>query len=97
MSEEATSGPWSRVAERIGVVLWVSFLVASLETGGFFALIDPRVFAQEHFLPSWMDGRPAAYTAGFFFFWLFTYISAVLAVYMLESSSSALIRRDAHE
>jgi hypothetical protein len=95
--ESDASLAWSRVAERLGVVLWVSFLAASLETTGFFAFVDPRVFAQDYSLPSWMAGRPTAYTAGFFFFWLFAYISAVLAVFMLESSRNAITHRDVHE
>ncbi len=89
IEDEAQSLPWSRVKERISVTLWTSFLAASLETAGFFAFLDPLVLRQDGSMPTWITGRPAAYAAGFFFFWLFTFAGSTLTAYMLGSSRNA--------
>jgi len=92
MEERATSGTWSRVKERIGVSLWTSFLAASAETAAFFAFVDPWVLGHDESIPLWLAGRPEAYGAGFFFFWLFTFAAAALTAYMLDSSRNVPAR-----
>ena len=94
MEGRSNSSSWSRVKERIGVALWTSFLAASLETSAFFSILDPWVLGHDESIPSWLVGRPAAYGAGFFFFWLFTFAGAALTAYMLDSSRNVLARRD---
>jgi hypothetical protein len=88
--EPAKSATWSRVKERIGVALWVSFLAASAETAAFFAFLDPGGLGHEGIIPTWMSARPAAYGTGFFFFWVFTFAAAALTAYMLDSSRNSL-------
>ena len=90
----AKSGSWSRVKERIGVALWTSFLAAGVETSAFFAFLDPWVLGHDETIPSWLVVRPAAYGAGFFFFWLFTFAAAALTAYMLDSSRKVFARSD---
>ncbi len=92
MEERAKSGSWSRVKERIGVALWTSFLAASVETAAFFAFLDPWVLGHDESIPPWLAGRPTAYGAGFFFFWLFTFAGAASTAYMLDSSRAGFTR-----
>ena len=40
------------------------------------------------------SARLAAYGAGFFFFWLFTFAGAALTAYMLDSSRNGLKRSE---
>jgi hypothetical protein len=92
--ERAKSATWSRVKERIGVALWTSFLAAGAETAAFFAYLDPWVLGRDGSIPDWISARPAAYGAGFFFFWLFTFAGAALTAYMLDSSRNGLKRSE---
>jgi len=45
-------------------------------------------------IPDWVSARLAAYGAGFFFFWLFTFAGAALTAYMLDSSRNGLKRSE---
>jgi hypothetical protein len=92
--ERAKSATWSRVKERIGVALWTSFLAAGAETAAFFAYLDPWVLGHDGSIPDWVSARLAAYGAGFFFFWLFTFAGAALTAYMLDSSRNGLKRSE---
>lgn len=62
------------------VILWPSFLVAGMAEGFFFSLIDPQDLH--------LGGAPfalsplAAYTLGFFAFWLFCALAAMLSYYL---------------
>jgi hypothetical protein len=85
IEEHANPDPWSHVKARIGVALWSSFLAASAETTAFFAFLDPEMLGHDASVPLWLVSRSAAYGAGFFFSWLFTFIGAVLTAYMLDS------------
>lgn len=88
-ADDETSSSWSRFNERISVTLWTSFLAACLETVVFFAYFDPMVLGGDETTPTWLALRPAAYAAGFFFFWVFTFVGSVLTAYMLDSGPNA--------
>jgi hypothetical protein len=80
---------WSRFSERVGVTSWTSFLAACFETVVFFAYFDPMVLGSDAATPTWLALRPAAYAAGFFFFWVCTFIGSSLTAYMLDSSPNS--------
>jgi hypothetical protein len=80
---------WSRFSERVSVVAWTSFLAACLETAAFFAYVDPMVLDGLETAPAWLTLRPAAYAAGFFFAWLFTFVGSTLTAYMLDSGPNS--------
>ena len=57
-------------------VLWPSFLMAAVAVGVFFSMIDPQelVIVGLHLA----DSREAAYTVGFFVFWILLAASSAL-------------------
>jgi len=60
-------------------VLWPSFLLAGVATTVFFALLDPvRLLDCQGHPPL---GRTAAYSLGFFGFWLLTGASSLITLY----------------
>jgi len=69
---------WMPVPQRFGAVLWLSFLMATAATGVFFSILDPDDL--RYCVPFPEVSRMAAYTIGFFLFWLLTAVSGVLAV-----------------
>lgn len=69
---------WMPVPQRFGAVLWLSFLMATAATGVFFSILDPDDL--RYCVPFPEVSRMAAYTIGFFLFWLLTAASGVLAV-----------------
>jgi len=65
------------------LILWTSFLVAIMAEGFFFSLFDPvdLLLVGGH-----VDLPPiAAYTIGFFFFWSFCSLAAMLSCYLLRT------------
>ncbi|MEC5218324.1 hypothetical protein RCH09_003293 [Actimicrobium sp. GrIS 1.19] len=61
-------------------ILWPAFLVAAAATGAFFSLFDPGDLLQlvgHTELPAL-----AAYTLGFFFFWLGCSLAGMLTYYL---------------
>ncbi len=65
------------------LILWPSFLVAIRAEGFFFSLFDPvdLLLVGGH-----VDLPPiAAYTIGFFFFWSFCSLAAMLSCYLLRT------------
>lgn len=62
------------------VILWPSFLVAAMAEGFFFSLLDPKDMQ--------LGGMPvaisplAAYSLGFFMFWLFCALACMLTYYL---------------
>jgi hypothetical protein len=80
---------WSRFSERVSIISWTSFLAACIETLVFFAYFDPKVLGGDAAAPSWLALRPAAYAAGFFFFWVSALIGSTLTAYMLDSSPNS--------
>lgn len=65
-------------AARYAAVAWLSFLMAGIATGAFFSIIDPDALAP--CVPFPEIGRTAAYSVGFFLFWVLSMASAGLAV-----------------
>ena len=66
------------VKQRIMTTLWLSFLMADVATGIFFSAIDPLEVKYCVDFPE--VSRTAAYSIGFFLFWLLTASSSLLAV-----------------
>ncbi len=71
-------GLWGR---RVGVVLWCSFLAASVASVLAFAFIDPMQLVDGD-VPAWWTNRRTVYTVGFFFFWLIALVSAATTLFM---------------
>ncbi len=69
------------VKQRIGTVLWLSFLMAGVATGAFFSAIDPLELKYCVSFPE--VSRTAAYSIGFFLFWLLTASSSLLSVFFI--------------
>ena len=69
--------------QRVSAVLWPSFLLAGLATVVFFALIDPFSLIEYHGAAPF--SRTAAYSLGFFGFWLLTGAASLATVYFLSS------------
>lgn len=77
---------WARIgkisfAQRVATVLWLSFLMAGIATGFFFSVIDPLELKYCVDFPE--VGRTAAYSIGFFLFWLLTSTSSLLAAFFI--------------
>ena len=66
---------------QIGVVLWISFLMATVATGVFFSAIDPLALQYCVSFPE--VSRLGAYTVGFFLFWLLTAATSMLVVFFV--------------
>ena len=76
---------WSRNAQAIAIVVWISFLTAAIGTMLFFALFDPvdltGIFDED------LDiGRDAGYAAGFFFFWLLTGVASAVTAWLVRTA-----------
>jgi hypothetical protein len=79
--EEHTAVAGLPAVQRYSAVLWPSFLFAAAATVVFFALIDPvSMFDCQGAAPL---GRTAAYSLGFFLFWLLTAGSSAATYYFL--------------
>ncbi len=66
-------------AATIGAVMWPAFLGAALADGIVFTLVDPEtveVFGYQAI------SRPAAYTVGFFLFWLVIVAAGSLTLWL---------------
>lgn len=62
------------------VILWPSFLVAAMAEGFFFSLVDPQDLQLGG---SSLSLSPMAiYTLGFFLFWMFCSLAAMLSYYL---------------
>jgi len=72
------------------VILWPSFLVAIVEEGFFFSLFDPHELSA---ISGVMDFSPnAAYTLGFFCFWLFSSLAGMLTYYLAFAPTDHNVR-----
>ena len=76
---------WSRRAQNIAAIMWSSFLAACLGAAVFFGHVDPMEldaistpFADFSIL--------GGYAIGFFFFWIVSGISSLLAVFLIRTS-----------
>ncbi|VAW39894.1 hypothetical protein MNBD_GAMMA01-547 [hydrothermal vent metagenome] len=77
---------------RLAVVIWVSFLVAAVETMVFFVIFDPQLLGQ---LSTWsvMLEATQGYTFGFIFFWIFNLITAFLVGIIMVLPRTKLAKR----
>ena len=67
--------------QRYIAILWLSFLMAGLATTLFFTAIDPMELGFCVDFPQ--VSRTAAYTIGFFLFWMLTCSSSLLTIWFL--------------
>ncbi|MGR8948578.1 MAG: hypothetical protein ACU84Q_11055 [Gammaproteobacteria bacterium] len=72
---------WMTVPQRIGAILWITFLMAGVATGVFFSMIDP--FELQYCVSFPQVSRTAAYSIGFLLFWLLTSSAALLSVFFV--------------
>lgn len=71
------------LAQRVGWVLWPSFLVACAAELLFFSFVDP---ADVHVFGSPLEAdRMVVYSAGFFVFWAMGAMSSALTVFLSRS------------
>lgn len=76
----------------ISAVLWPSFLFAGVATAVFFTFLDPvRLFDYEGEAPL---SRTAAYSLGFFLFWLLCAASSAATAYFMRPTEGAVSRDD---
>ena len=75
-----------RWEEDVGLVLWPSFLVASIETMAFFATFDPlALYDHAEVLREAFAPRVFGYSVGFFFFWSLTASASALTLFLARS------------
>lgn len=66
----------------VSAVLWPSFLLAGIATAVFFVFLDPvRIFQYQGVAPM---SRTAAYSLGFFLFWLLCAACSAATAYFLR-------------
>lgn len=75
-----------RLAQNVAVVLWPSFLAASVATMFCFAFIDPQLFSEAAGSPAWLESRMGGYAAGFFFFWVTCTLSSAITLYLVRTA-----------
>lgn len=68
-------------------VLWPSFVLAAVATGLFFSTFDPEQLMP--FDKPTSLSRLAAYSAGFFAFWLFSAVSIAVGLYFMQQNSES--------
>ena len=80
---------------RLAVAIWVSFVVAAVQTMGFFAAFDPVLMGQ---LATFNVDITAmqGYAFGFAFFWLFNLITAILVGLVMVTPRTKLAKRTRH-
>lgn len=77
---------------RLAVVIWVSFLVAAIQTMVFFAMFDPELLGE---LSTWSVtlGATQGYTFGFLFFWVFNLVTAFMVGIVMVLPRTKLAKR----
>ena len=74
------------MSQRVGAILWPSFVAAGVATMVFFAYVDPIVLRDMTF-PALPVSREFGYTIGFFAFWLATSASSLFTWILLRPAS----------
>ncbi|CTP85351.1 hypothetical protein [Xanthomonas graminis] len=82
------------LVQRLGVILWPSFMVAGAMSALFFALVDPLALRDIAF-PGRALGRELGYTLGFFMFWSATLSSSLLTEFLQRPPPQAAADDDA--
>ena len=77
-------GRWTRRQRDIGVVIWVSFLAASVGTLIIFALVDPRAVTDSWSL-KWEISSKLGYSLGFAFLWVVCFLASALTAFMMRT------------
>lgn len=76
---------WSRNAQAIAIVAWISFLTAAVATMLFFAVFDPvEIGTQLH--ADIEIAREAGYAAGFFFFWVLAAACSAVTAWLVRTA-----------
>lgn len=74
---------WSRNAQAVATVIWISFLAASVATMLFFALFDPvELFAT---VGHEIDSQ-SGYALGFFFFWFISAGCSAVTAWLVRTA-----------
>jgi hypothetical protein len=79
------NGVRERRLRAAAAVLWPSFIAAALAEFVVFAAFDPAAFEMPGAGPV---ARPAAYTVGFFAFWVIGALSSALSLYLVRGVDS---------
>ena len=85
MVEEQYRGArsWSRNAQAVATVVWISFLAASVATMLFFAMFDPV----ELFATIGVEiGSQSGYALGFFFFWFISAGCSAVTAWLVRTA-----------
>lgn len=69
-------------AQKVIIILWLTFVMGGIATGVFFSAIDPEALRACVTFPE--VSRMGAYTVGFLLFWLLTASSSFLTTYFLR-------------
>ena len=74
------------LAQRVGAILWPSFIAAGVSTMVFFAFVDPLELRDMTF-PDVPMTRGLGYSVGFFMFWAATAASSLFTWILLRPAS----------
>jgi hypothetical protein len=80
----AAEGRWNMRKRDIGVSVWVAFLSASVGTFILFGLVDPSEI-ESAWMQQWEVSRKLAYSLGFLFLFLISYLSSWLTCFMIRT------------
>ena len=76
---------WSRNAQAVATVVWISFLSASVATMLFFAIFDPVALLQSYDSEITI-GRQGGYAIGFFFFWFISAGCSAVTAWLVRTA-----------
>lgn len=88
--------PWRRRWQEYAAVGWISFLVGSVATMLFFAVVDPADFEPLRG-ESLETTRMTGYALGFFFFWLIAGLAGFSVAYLIRSMRREARRKRAQD
>ena len=74
---------WPRDTVKLAVLSWISFLSAAAFTMLLFAFVDPLVLI-DAYDPPLIETRNAGYAVGFFFLWVYAWISGWLVLRLVR-------------
>ena len=80
---------------RLGIVTWVSFLAAAVQTMIFFAQFDPA-YLNEIASITISIGRWQGYALGFVFFWSFNFITGLFCDVIMALPRTKLAQKPTH-
>lgn len=81
---------------RLGIVIWVSFLLAAVQTMVFFAQFDPA-YLNEIASITISIGRWQGYALGFVFFWAFSFITGLFCGVIMALPRTKLAQKITHK